>query len=95
MRADLLFSSYFYSDLLPNRDAADLTTNSSESFRVKRTCLTFEQRTALEDLFQRKKFINMNEKVKLAIELGVTKLEIQVLGTFSFFSCLFFFPLNQ
>jgi len=66
-----------------------MSSPSKESFRVKRTCFTFKQKTKLEELFHRKKFLNMKEKAKLATDLGVTKLEIKVSET------LFFLSLNN
>ncbi|CAH3031302.1 unnamed protein product [Pocillopora meandrina] len=66
-------------DLLPNKDISYRSSVIQKSFRVKRTCLTFGQQTALEDVFQRNKFLNDNEKTTIAIELGVTKTEMEVI----------------
>ena len=80
-------------DRLPNRDDVDLKLMSQESFSVRRTCLTVEKRTALEELFQWKMILSRNEKTRMATELGGTMLEIMVLEIFySEFkkSCFFF-----
>ena len=51
-------------DLLPNRDDLDPKLMSQESFSVKRTCLTVEQRTALEELFRWKMILSRNENTR-------------------------------
>ena len=73
------FMYFCHSDLLPNKDIFYRSSVIQKSFRVKRTCLTFGQQTALEDVFQRKKCLSDNEKTTIAIELGVTKTEMEVI----------------
>lgn len=73
------FMYFCHSDLLPNKDISYRSSVIQKSFRVKRTCLTFGQQTALEDVFQRKKCLSDNEKTTIAIELGVTKTEMEVI----------------
>ena len=87
---------YFcHSDLLPNKDISYRSSVIQKSFRVKRTCLTFGQQTALEDVFQRKKCLSDNEKTTIAIELGVAKTEMEVIHVGFFLSRILFNSSSQ